>query len=158
LRRASKLWCGRSSTRRTTSKVSSVGVGCAVVLKTDDAELLVELYVDLVAVGQRNLDLVLALLVIDLGSGDPALAGVGERGVRRLLQRFPRDRCVRAVVFGAIVTRRCAGQVSPTAATAPIAKVVADASVVVRFMIPPGGSSTDPIMRVTTCTQPEPLT
>ena len=53
----------------------------AVVLVADDVERLVELDVDLVAVVEGDLDLVLALLVVDLATGHPAAAGVGEGGL-----------------------------------------------------------------------------
>ena len=49
--------------------------------RSDDGEVLVELDVDLAAVVQGHLDLVVALLVADLGARDPAAAGLGERGV-----------------------------------------------------------------------------
>ena len=55
-------------------------------LVADHVELLVELDVDLGAVVEGDLDLVVALLVADLGLGDPALAGVLEGGGRGLVE------------------------------------------------------------------------
>ena len=40
-------------------------------------EVLIQLHVDLMAVGKRHLDLVIALLVTDLGLGDRSAAGGG---------------------------------------------------------------------------------
>ena len=67
---------------------SALVVAPAVVLTfgADDAEVLVELDVDLAAVVECDLDLVVALLVADLGAGDASLAGVRERGSLRLLE------------------------------------------------------------------------
>lgn len=48
----------------------------ALVFGTDDLEVLVELHVDLAAVAEGDLDLVLAFLVVDLGLGDSAFADV----------------------------------------------------------------------------------
>ena len=59
----------------------------AVVLVADNLELLVELHVDLVAVVEGDLDLVLAFLVVDLGAGDPAPCGVGEGSLACLVAR-----------------------------------------------------------------------
>ena len=53
-------------------------------------EVGVELDVDLSAIGERDLDLVVAVLVADLGVGDPALTGVVRS--RRLVERRPGDR------------------------------------------------------------------
>ena len=63
------------------SSLGVVLVGLVVGLGADDLEVLVELDVDLAAVVQGHLDLVLALLVADLGLGDLAAAGLLERGV-----------------------------------------------------------------------------
>ena len=79
----------------------------AVALGADDLEVRVELDVDLGAVVEGHLDLVLALLVVDLGPGDLAAAGLLER----CLARPGRGR-LRG--WGA----RCASS-SPAMATAP---------------------------------------
>src|SRR3954469_25301681 len=69
-------------------------------LAADDGEVLVELHVDLAAVGLGHLDLVVALLVVDLGPGDPAAPGLGERRGAGLLQCVAADGDVRPF-FGA---------------------------------------------------------
>src|SRR4051812_5921809 len=74
-----------ASTRR---RRSAAAVGLA----AHDMECLVELDVDLPAVVEGDLDLVVALLVADLGAGHPAPSGRRQRGVARLLQRLPADR------------------------------------------------------------------
>src|SRR5680860_1147310 len=66
-------------------------------LGTDDVEGLVELHVELGAVGSGDLDLVVALLVIDLGAGDSAAARVLECDCGRVYER--------AAVTSAGVTR-----------------------------------------------------
>jgi hypothetical protein len=58
----------------------------AVALGADDVEAPVELNVNLGAVGEGDLDLVVALLVADLGAGDLAPAGVLERGGGRSVE------------------------------------------------------------------------
>ena len=55
-------------------------------LAAHDVEVAVELDVGLAAVVEGDLDLVVALLVADLGVGDRALAGVGQRCGPRPLQ------------------------------------------------------------------------
>src|SRR5829696_4224490 len=50
-------------------------------VRADDGEGLVQLHIDLPAVVEGDLDLVVALLVADLGAGHPAAAGLGERGL-----------------------------------------------------------------------------
>ena len=62
--------------------------------RADDTELAVELDVDLAAVRPGDLDLVVALLVADLGAGDAARS-VGQRGGLGLLQRVAGDRRAR---------------------------------------------------------------
>ena len=52
----------------------------AVGLTADHVEAFVELHVDLEAVVERDLDLVVAVLVAHLGVRDPATASVGKRG------------------------------------------------------------------------------
>ena len=81
----------------------------AVVLVADDVELLVELHIDLVAVVERDFDLVLALLVVDLRAGDSALSGVGEGCRACSLQGVAGDGGVSSVVFWSVVARRCVG-------------------------------------------------
>ena len=49
--------------------------------------------VDLRTVIERDLDLVVALLVADFGLGDMAAAGVFEGGGTGLLERLAADRC-----------------------------------------------------------------
>ena len=73
-------------------------VGFDVDLVGDHGEGLVELDVDLRPVVEGHLHLVVAVLVADLGLGDPALASVGQRGVGRTFQRVTGDRRVAAVV------------------------------------------------------------
>ena len=63
-----------------------------VVLVADDPEVLVELHVDLGAVVQRDLHLVEALLVADLGLGHPAAARVLESGGGGPVEVVPGDR------------------------------------------------------------------
>ena len=75
----------------------------AAVLVADLAEhleVLVEVHVDRAAV-LRDLDLVLAFLVVHLGAGDLAAAGVIERGRRGLVERRARDGHV--VLVGVLV-------------------------------------------------------
>src|SRR4051794_7086999 len=71
-------------------------------LAADDGEVLVELDVGLAPVGLGHLDLVVALLVVDLGPGDPAAPGRGEGGVAGLLQRVAADRDVRTFLGAGI--------------------------------------------------------
>ena len=59
-----------------------------------DVEAPVELDVDLLAARQRHLDLVVAVLVTDLGAGHLSATGVREGGIAGLLQCGPGDRCV----------------------------------------------------------------
>ena len=73
----------------------------AVALGADDLEVLVELDVDLGAVVEGHLDLVLALLVVDLGLGDGAATGLRERGLLGLLELRGGDRTVLCVVVAA---------------------------------------------------------
>ena len=94
----------------------------AVVLVADDVELLVELHVDLVAVVERDFDLVLALLVVDLRAGDSAFSRVGEGCRARSLQGVAGDGGVGSVVFWSVVADDALATVSPAAATAPIAE------------------------------------
>ena len=61
----------------------------AVRLGADDLKALVELDVDVAPVGQRDLDLVQALLVADLGFGDLAATGVRERAAFALASAAP---------------------------------------------------------------------
>ena len=74
--------------------VGAVGVGAG----PDHREVLVELHVDLAAVGHRHLDLVVALLVADLGPGHPAASGLGQRGLAGALERVAGDRDVGTLV------------------------------------------------------------
>src|SRR3954465_5755014 len=62
----------RAAPAGTRTSASRVG------LAAHNGEVLVELDVDLAAVGLGHLDLVVALLVVDLGTGDRAAAGLGE--------------------------------------------------------------------------------
>src|SRR5207342_1480865 len=73
----------------------------AIAVGADDVEALVELDVDLAAAVERDLDLVVALLVADLGPGDPAAAGVDEGGCTGLLQDGSSDRGLGGVVVPA---------------------------------------------------------
>jgi len=70
--------------------------------RADDVEALVELDVDLAAVVERDLDLVVALLVAYLGLGHPALAGLLERCGAGLVQGLARDGRVRPVVVATV--------------------------------------------------------
>src|SRR3954463_14846401 len=65
-----------SAVRRTGR--SAAGAIAGVRLRADNGEVLVQLDVDLVAVVEGHLDLVVALLVTDLAAGDPTAAGRGE--------------------------------------------------------------------------------
>src|SRR3954451_4660098 len=90
--RPSTVTATRTATgRRRGRSVTAVGRGAR------DGEALIELHVDLVAVAEGDLDLVVALLVVDLGAGHAAAAGRGERGVAGLLQRVAADRHVRTL-------------------------------------------------------------
>jgi hypothetical protein len=75
--------------RKSARPVFAVDVGA------DDRELLVELAV----IGPRDFDFVVALLVTDLGVGDPAAAGVCQRGGAGLGKGVAADRPVLVVVF-----------------------------------------------------------
>ena len=70
-------------------------------LGADDREVAVELDVDLAAVVEGDLDLVVALLVADLGAGHLPLAGLVQRRPPRLLQGRALDRTLGRVVVGA---------------------------------------------------------
>src|SRR3954471_10256917 len=89
--RPSTVTATRTATGRRRRPVTAVGRAA------DDGEVLIELHVDLAAVVEDDLDLVVALLVVDLGAGHAAAAGRGERGVAGLLQRVAADRHVRTL-------------------------------------------------------------
>jgi hypothetical protein len=74
--------------RRRPALVVCVAVG----LLIDDVELVVELNVHGGAVGQRDLDLVVAVLVAAFGVRDSAAAGICKRGLGGGIQRWPRNR------------------------------------------------------------------
>ena len=76
-------------------------VSGALALGTNDMEALIELHVDLGAVVEGDFDLVLALLVVDLGVGDGPPAGLLERGLLGLLELRGGDRTVPRVVVTA---------------------------------------------------------
>src|SRR3954453_15802545 len=63
----------------------------AVGLTADHPEVLVELDVHLGTVVEGHLDLVVALLVADLGARDPAAAGLGEGGLAGAPERCAGD-------------------------------------------------------------------
>src|SRR4051794_40292545 len=86
--RPSAVTATRTATGR---RRSATAVGRA----ADDGEVLVELHVDLVAVVESDLDLVVALLVGDLGAGPAAAPGRGEGGAAGLLQCVSADRSAR---------------------------------------------------------------
>jgi hypothetical protein len=67
----------------------------------DDIEPLVEVDVDLAAVGSGHLHLVGAFLVTDLASGHLAAAGVVQRDCLGAVERLARDRLFRLVVVSA---------------------------------------------------------
>src|SRR3954464_8815374 len=67
-------------------------------LRADDGEVPVQLDVDLAAVVAGDLDLVVALLVADLGAGHATASGLGESGLARLLQGVAGDGDVRALL------------------------------------------------------------
>src|SRR4051812_34204193 len=59
-----------------------LGIGSRRVrLGADNQEVVVELHIDLGAVGLGHLDLVVALLVADFGAGDRTAPGEGQRGL-----------------------------------------------------------------------------
>src|SRR5215210_6349516 len=66
-------------------------------LAADHGEVLVQLDVDLAPAGQSHLDLVVALLVADLGTRDPAAAGLGQSGLLGPFQVCTGDRGVGAL-------------------------------------------------------------
>ena len=67
--------------------VVPAGPRLAIRLGLHDVEVLVQVHVDLLAVVERDLDLILALFVVDLGFADLALAGVGEGNADALVER-----------------------------------------------------------------------
>jgi hypothetical protein len=77
----------------------------AVGLLADHVKAAVELHVDLAAVVEGDLYLVVALLVADLGLGDLAAARVGERRSAGLVERAAADRCLRVVSVGLVLGR-----------------------------------------------------
>src|SRR5687767_3147764 len=84
-----------ASPRASGERSSAALLGVLLVgLAAHDAEVLVQLDVDLAAVGQGHLDLVVALLVADLRAGDPAATGLGERSPLGALQGVAGDRGV----------------------------------------------------------------
>src|SRR5687768_11116023 len=86
-----------SSTERRTSVVVA-RVRLAIGHPLDDVEVLVELHVDLLATVERDLDLVVAVLVADLGLGDLAAARVRQRRGGGLGERVAGDRLLAFVV------------------------------------------------------------
>src|SRR3954471_17501251 len=103
--RPSTVTATRTATGRRRRPVTAVGRAA------DDGEALIELHVDLVAVAEGDLDLVVALLVVDLGAGHAAAAGRGEGGVAGLLQRIPADGHVRTL--GRVRTSGGGGDAGP---------------------------------------------
>jgi hypothetical protein len=69
-----------------------------VVLGADDVEVLVELDIDLASIIERDLDLVVALFVANLGAGDLALADARESGGLCPLEGGARDRPFAGVI------------------------------------------------------------
>jgi len=65
-----------------------------------DVERAVQVHVDLGAVVAGNVHLVVAVLAADLGTGDAAAPGVGERGGAGLAERLLGDRALVAVAAG----------------------------------------------------------
>ena len=88
-------------TRSVVGAAGLVAALLAVAVLADDAEVRVEVDVDLAAVGTRDLDLVGALLVADLGLGHSSAAGLLERDRLGPVQRRPGDRRVARVVVAA---------------------------------------------------------
>src|SRR3954465_3549060 len=104
--RPSTVTATRTATgRRRRRSVTAVGRAA------DDGEALIELHVDLVAVAGGDLDLVVALLVVDLGAGHAAAASRGEGGIAGLLQRIPADGHVRTL--GRVRTTGGGGDAGP---------------------------------------------
>ena len=99
-----------SSSRRTSGVSAARVLGLPVSRVADQVEAAVELDVDLAAVGLGDLDLVIALLVANLGLGDGAAAGRPERDRARFLERFAGDRL-------GVLAAGCAGD--PGAANDP---------------------------------------
>src|SRR4029078_7644851 len=64
----------------------------AVAARVQDVVVAVEVHVDLAAVAARDLDLVVALLVLELGARDAPAADVVDRDRARLVERGSRDR------------------------------------------------------------------
>src|SRR3954452_8330468 len=88
--------------RRSVPALTGVTAGVLVVgIAADDVERSVELDVHLTAVVEGPLDLVVALLVADLGSRPPAFPRLGECGLLCLLQGVAGDGPVRSL--GAVV-------------------------------------------------------
>src|SRR3954470_13681535 len=79
-----------SAVRRAAGR-SAAGLIAGVRLRADDGEALVQLDVDLVTVAESDLDLVVALLVADLGAGDPTATGRRQSGGARVLERVAGD-------------------------------------------------------------------
>ena len=96
--------------------------------RAQDVEVLVEVDVDLAAVGARDLDLVGAFLVAGLGLGDLAVAGVCERRGARPLE------CLAAYgrVGRVVVAATAPAMAAPPAASAATAVAAMTAPLILR--------------------------